>query len=265
MYSLFFRAVLAMIGLWALVPGAMAADLVPHLAEYKLSLKSAKQGSGIAALKGSMQFRFADVCDGWTVENRTVMTFVEAEGEEVETQWSFVTWESKDGLRYRFRVTSLRNGDLVQEIQGQASLEAPGGKGKARLTKPEERSIVLPKGTLFPAAHTAMVINEAAMGKTSLQRVVFDGASLDSPQEVSALIGAPRKPQGKSNNPLLAGASWPSHMAFFEIGGKDGLPSYEISLRYFDNGIADDVVEDYGNFSVRSQLGKLEPLPRPDC
>ncbi|MBF0169441.1 MAG: cell envelope integrity EipB family protein [Alphaproteobacteria bacterium] len=249
----------------ALVPGVLAADLVPHLAEYALSLKSAKQGSGIAALKGRMQFRFADVCDGWTVENRTVMSFLEAEGEEVETQWSFVTWEAKDGLSYRFRVTSLRNGDMVQEIQGQASLEAPGGPGKVRLTKPEERTIRLPKGTLFPSAHTKLILSEAALGKTSLQRVVYDGASLDSPQEVNALIGSPRKPQAKPSNPLLAGASWPSHMAFFDIKAKDGLPAYELSLRYFENGIADDVIEDYGNFSVRSLLSKIDPLPRPDC
>jgi hypothetical protein len=254
-----------------LIPSpSWAGELAPHKAEYALGLKSAKQGSGIAGLKGSMSFTFADSCDGWAMENKTVMVMQQAEGDEIESRWSFLTWEAKDGLSYRFRVNSWRDGEKVEEIEGSATLEAAGGPGKAILTKPESKTIRLPRGTLFPAAHTRLLLAEAARGKNSFQRLVFDGSSLDSPQEVSALIGSakpapPKSASGLAAHPLLAHPSWPSHMAFFKTGGKDGLPSYEISLRYFDNGIADDVIEDYGNFTVRSTLSKLEPLPRPDC
>lgn len=266
-----FRALILLAVAAGLLPSTVkAAELVPHRAEYALSLKTAKQGSGIAGLNGKMMFSFADTCNGWALENKTVMTMQQAEGDEIESKWSFLTWEAKDGLSYRFRVLSLRDGEKVEEIEGKAMLDAPGGLGKAILVKPEELTIRLPKGTLFPAAHTQLFLAEAARGRTNLQRMVFDGASLDSPQEVSALIGAarpaPAKPgSGIAAHPLLAGPSWPSHMAFFKTGAKDGLPAYEISLRYFANGIADDVIEDYGNFTVRSQLIKLEPLPRPDC
>ncbi|CAA6605469.1 conserved exported hypothetical protein [Rhodospirillaceae bacterium LM-1] len=248
----------------------LAADLVPHVAEYALSLKTAKQGSGVVGLKGTMKFSFTDTCDGWAIENKTVMSMMQAEGDEIQTRWSFVTWEAKDGRNYRFRVLSLRDGEKVEEIEGRALLEANGGSGQAVLTRPESQTIRLPKGTMFPAAHTKLMLSEAASGRTSLQRTVFDGSSLDSLQEVSVQIGK-LKPASKgavggmAANPLLARPSWPSHLAFFKIGAKDGLPAYEISLRYFDNGIADEVTEDYGNFTVRSELTKLEPLPRPDC
>lgn len=248
----------------------MAAEMAPHRADYVLSLKSAKQGSGIVGLKGAMSFSFADSCDGWTVENKTVMTMQQAEGDEIETRWSFLTWEAKDGLSYRFRVQSLRNGEKAEDIEGKATLEGQGGAGKAQLSRPEDKTIRLPKGTLFPATHTRLFLAEAAKGGTLFKRLVFDGSSLDAPQEVNALIGKSRpaiaKPSGKLGaHPLLAGPSWPSHMAFFNMDAEDGLPVFEISLRYFENGIADDLVEDYGNFTVRSQLIKLEPLPKPDC
>jgi hypothetical protein len=249
---------------------ARAGELMPHKAEYALSLKSTKQGSGVVGLKGSMSFSIADSCDGWIIENKTVMVTQQPEGDEVETRWNFLTWEAKNGLSYRFHVKSLRDGERAEEIEGKATLEGEGGSGKALLSKPETKTIRLPKGTLFPVAHTLTLLDQAAKGKTNFQRVVFDGSSLDSPQEVSALIGSPKPAPSKTGsglagNPLLSRPSWPSHMAFFNIGEKDGLPSYEISLRYFDNGIADDVLEDYGSFSVRSTLIKLEPLPRPDC
>lgn len=236
-----------------------------------MALKSAKQGSGIVGVKGAMSFRFADVCDGWTVENRTVMTMQQAEEGEVETAWRFLAWESKDGLNYRFRTLHLRNGEKVEEIEGTAKLESPGGPGKAVLTKPGNMTLNLPKGTLFPTGHTRLLLGEAAKGTNSLQRFVFDGTTTEPPQEVSALIGGAKPPTAKkpgskvAANPLLAVRSWPSHLAFFKSGDKDGLPAYEISLRYFDNGVADEMVEDYGNFALSSELIKLEPLPKPDC
>lgn len=248
-----------------------AAEMAPHEGEYAMNLKSTKQGSGVVGVKGRMIFRFADVCDGWTVENKTVMTMQQAEGEDVETLWRFLTWESKNGLNYRFRVLHLRDGEKVEEIEGSAQMEGPEGPGKAVLTKPESKTIPLPRGTMFPTAHTQLLLSEAAKGRSNFQRLVFDGSSIEAPQEVSALIGQAKSIGGKTGtggvraNPLLARKSWPSHMAFYKPSAKDGLPSYEISLRYFENGIADEVVEDYGNFTLRSELIRLDPLLRPDC
>ena len=54
-------------------------------------------------------------------------------------------------------------------------------------------------------------------------------------------------------------------MAFYLRGSKDPTPDYEVALRYYLNGVADEVLQSFGNFSLKGRLQKLEPLPRPDC
>ena len=73
---------------------AWAGELVPHRALYGMVLGSATPGSGIVGAEGAMAYRFAAACDGWTVENRTYLLIRYAEGDEVETTWSFASWES---------------------------------------------------------------------------------------------------------------------------------------------------------------------------
>ncbi len=253
-----------------IAPPVAAADLVPHRAGYVMSLKAANQGSGVVAVKGAMSYAFADSCDGWTVENRTVMTLTQAEGGEIETVWNFVTWESRDGLRYRFRVNSTRDGEVIEEIQGTARLDGKGKGGKVQLVKPEKATLDLPKGTLFPTEHTAVLIDRARAGEKMVSRTVYDGASLDSPHLVTALVGAAFKAGENGLGPLadhalLKRASWRSQMAFFPSGSKESVPTYEVALRLFDNGIAQDVEQDFGGFSVRAKLDKIERLPKPDC
>ena len=72
-----------------------------------MTLATAKSGSGVTAASGAMSYKFGDSCDGWIVENKTALTFAYSDGAPVSTTWDFVTWESKDGLHYRFRVRSI--------------------------------------------------------------------------------------------------------------------------------------------------------------
>jgi len=55
---------------------------------------------------------------------------------DVDIISSFVTWESKDGLRYRFNQKQTRNGEVDQEIRGEARLDGPGKGGVAEFAKP---------------------------------------------------------------------------------------------------------------------------------
>ncbi len=54
-------------------------------------------------------------------------------------------------------------------------------------------------------------------------------------------------------------------MAFFSPDANESMPDYEVSLRYYQNGVADEVIQSFGNFSLKGSLQKLEPLPKPDC
>ena len=47
-----------------------------------------------------------------------------------------MTWEAKDGLHYRFNQKETRNGEVDEEIRGEAHLDGPGKAGAADFDKP---------------------------------------------------------------------------------------------------------------------------------
>ncbi len=42
-------------------------------------------------------------------------------------------------------------------------------------------------------------------------------------------------------------------------------PDYEVDMRLLDNGVARDMVLDYGDFAIKTSLNKIEALPKPKC
>src|SRR3546814_2910724 len=112
-----------------------SSDLVtPHKAIYNMALRSGGSGD-IADVRGTMEFKWADSCDGWTVDQRSVMTFLYNTGDEVDLGWNLVSWESKDGLSYRFYVRKFQNGEMYEELRGDARLDGGGKTGIARYTQ----------------------------------------------------------------------------------------------------------------------------------
>jgi hypothetical protein len=248
----------------------IGADLAPHRAIYRMSLAATRSGAGVTSASGAMSYKFGDSCDGWIVENKTALSLSYGGDEPVTTTWDFVTWESKDGLHYRFRVRSTRDGSVNEEIDGVADLDGKGKGGTAKFTLPEASTLALPSGTLFPTEHTVRLIELAQKGEHMIERILFDGTGTDQTFAVNAVIGRmrptlPRAAAPGINGTLLAARSWPMEMAFFPEGSSDPDPDYEVALRYYQNGVADDVLQSFGNFSLKGTLEKLESLPKPDC
>jgi hypothetical protein len=264
---------LAFVGLFLTVSGtARAVDIAPHRALYSMSLASAKQDSGIVGVDGTMSFQWGETCDAWTVEQRYKMTMHYAEDSEVVLASSFVTVETKNGQHYRFWERKLKDGEPEEEVRGQASLAGPGLGGKAEFSKPEARTIDLPRGVLFPTAHTILLIERAAAGDNFVSRKVFDGASEDTAVDVTAVIGSVQTAEAgaaeaKLKSPLLTRPSWRTRLAFFPPDGAPDpdKPEYEIGMRLLNNGISRDMLLDYGDFAVRAILDEIEPLPKPNC
>lgn len=259
-------AALSLVLMLAPLPVA-AVDLVPHRAVYDMRLASTKSASGISGASGVMTYQFADTCDGWTVENTTVLNFVYNEGGQVATTWDFLTWESKDGQSYRFRVRSTRDGRVVEQVDGTARLSGGNG-GTATFTQPEVTTLKLPKGTMFPTHHTDQLLHGAQSGARMFVRPVFDGSGTDGLFDVSAIVGRPTpegQPTQANGADLLKTPSWRISMAFFPLTSKEPFPEYEVGLRYHLNGVAEEVLQDFGTFSLKARLDKLEKLPKPDC
>lgn len=245
---------------------AGAAELASHRATYRMSLSASRSGSGMANANGEWNYRFMDACDGWITEFRLNITYSYSEGGQVATTTDFLGWESKDGLKYQFRVRQSREGQVTEEVEGSARLYGPGKGGVATYSRPEVRTIKLPKGTLFPTAHTLRLIETAAKGGHILSRPLFDGQGEEGPLETSAQIGRIVTPQlAATIDPLLASPAWPMRMAFFPEGSTDPLPEFEMALDYHANGVATDIEQIFKTFSLKGQLMSIEALPRTKC
>jgi len=274
-FSLFFVCASFLLAAGAAVGGALSAapaaaagvELVPYRAIYSMKLVGSRSGSAMADVRGAMYVEWSESCDGWAVTQRVRLTLVTTEEDDAETDTNYSSWESKDGRNYRFTMRSLRDGRLTEELRGDANLAENAGPGEARFTMPSGTQFALPKAAVFPTEHTLQLIEAARAGASYLSRVIFDGASLDGPLEVNAVIGALVEAAAPADgaNVLTAGRSWRMRLAFFPVNSQTATPDYEVGVRLFENGIADAFLLDYGAYSVLASLEKLEALPRPRC
>lgn len=262
------KVVCLLAAIYGLLVAPASAQIASHRAAYKLSLGSGK-ASGIIELDGAMYIDWHEVCEGWTISQRMRFQIVDEDGQPVDSDISFSSWEAKDGLTYQFTLRTLRNGEVAEELRGRAELDGRGKGGRAIFTEPEEEVIELPPGTIFPTEHSIELLRKANAGEKIFARQVFDGATLDGALEINALITG-RVPPEKTLGPRIAadlakGPSWRVRMAFFKPEEQGAEPEYETSMRLLDNGVGLDFLFDYKDFSIKAQLEQLEALPKPRC
>ncbi|HML11459.1 MAG TPA: cell envelope integrity EipB family protein [Stellaceae bacterium] len=299
-------AVLASVWVWSGAASAVEATSAPngvqiaaHRALYAMNLAHAKTDSGVTGAHGEMGYQWGETCDGWTVEQRYRLTINYSESQDVNIDSNFVTWESKDGLQYRFNQKETRNGSVDEEIRGSAQLDGPGKGGTITFEKPHPQTMKLPPGALFPSAHTILLIEKAKAGEDFVARQVFDGATVEGAVLVSAVIGkkvdssADQKansdakdaaevkhatdpkgdqaakngdaPDPSLNDPVLQRPGWRIRLAFFPSDPNSETPDYELGMLLLDNGISRDMTIDYGDYTINAKLIRIEPLGKPHC
>ena len=249
------------------VRGGGKVELVPHKATYDLRLGHVRAGGDVVGAKGAMVMETGKSCAGWIQKHRFRLTLVDNDGNMIETDSNFSSFESLDGLTYRFTSRTTRNGTVTEDIQGNAKLFGVGEAGHADFTRPKGTKFDLPKGTIFPTEHVAQLIAGARRGQRRVFKIVFDGQSKDGALEVNAfVVGYLAKAPAKwAKDTLTNRPSWFMRLGFFPVVSSKATPQHEAGLRIFDNGVADDFEWDWGAFTVEGSLKSLEALPRPKC
>lgn len=242
-----------------------ARALVSHRGVYSLTLDRARENAGIVDVSGAMVFEMIDACESWATRQRFSMTLRIREGTELETGSDYATLESMDGRNLRFSLTQVTQGAVSSRVAGQAEL-GPDGSGIARYSEPEAKELPIPPGTLLPNTHTVAALNAARAGQRLLVAPIFDGTSADGAQETTTVLAPWQGPTAMPETPSLSAlGSARMRIAFFETDAEQAggarTPSYEVSLRYFENGVVDDMLMDFGEFTVRAKLVRLEEAP----
>ncbi len=239
---------------------AGAVDLVAHRALYELTLASAR--GDVTGATGTMSYDVGDACEGWTAHQQLAMTVTNRDGQDVDMLSDYTTYESKDGATLRFRSRQSTDGAVTSEVNGDAN--GTQGGGEVRYTQPKAETKALPKGTLFPMAHTEAIIAAAIAGKKFLELPLFDGTGPDGAQDSTVSITSWNGPLASKWPDLAPLASGRVHVAFFERGNGAQQPEYEVSMRYWENGVADELTMDFGDFVMRGRLKALT-LTRKGC
>ncbi len=246
-----------------------AAGLMPHRAVYELTLDKASEQSGIADIAGRMVYEFnGSHCTGFTTSFRFV-TEIDTNDATRITDQQTKTFESADGKRFDFETKSYVDRALDRELKGSASNE--NAKLDVKLDKPQENDVSLPAAQ-FPTQHMLDLLTRAQKGESFYETTLFDGSDEgDKLMSTSVVIGKPTKGTSKeAEAPALGAVSdqnyWPVEMAYFDLIGDGGeeTPDYRTSFKLYANGLTRDLTMDYGDFSMRGRLVKLEMLdPQP--
>jgi hypothetical protein len=258
------RRCLAGLALLCAAGPVWGADLIAHHAVYKLTLDTSKEEAVLAAT-GTMTYDVLDACTAWTTSQHLVINLTNKDGQDIKMVSDYATLESKDGTHLDFHTRELTDQAVTQQLDGSAVLDRSGGKGHADLTSPQKSTVLLPLGTLLPMAHTAAIIDAATSGKKFLSVPLFDGTGSDGAEDTFVTIETWKKPADQKWPTLSALPFGRVHIAFFDRTNASETPTYEISMQYWANGVADSMVMNFGEFSMDGAMEQFEPRPPAKC
>jgi hypothetical protein len=121
--------------------------------------------------------------------------------------------------------------------------------------------VPLPAGTLFPMAHTAAIIAGAREGKKFLALPLFDGTDESGAEDSSVAILDWKQPFQTQWPAISSLPSTRVRLAFFDRKPDTSTPNYQVGMRYWENGVADDMQMDFGDFTMNAKMSELTPQP----
>jgi hypothetical protein len=110
--------------------------------------------------------------------------------------------------------------------------------------------------------HTAAIIQAARDGKKFLTLPLFDGTDENGAEDSSIVILDRKAPTPNKWAPLSSLSSSRVRLAFFDRQPGTITPNYEVGMRYWDNGVADNLQMDFGDFVMNAKMTEFALQPR---
>ncbi|KWT70532.1 hypothetical protein APY04_0976 [Hyphomicrobium sulfonivorans] len=253
-----------------------AVQFRPHRAVYDITFDHATPGSGVADMVGRMVYEMAGSdCGEYAQSMRFVTRMTNQDGVSQVNDLRTNSFENVPSHVLRFSSSQFENEKQSEASQGTASAGGDGTFTEVKLTKPKKKTVKLPTSVYFPIQHSLALVEAARKGQTQFTANLFDGSDKGEKfYETSAVIGSklaagsqPVPVSLKNGGELNAIPSWPIAIGYFEPGmsRQDILPTYELSFRFFENGVSSGLYIDYGDFAIRGELKELTFLDSAKC
>src|SRR6516162_4624402 len=250
--------------------------LVPHRAVYDLSLGTTRTNSQLASVRGRILYNFGgSACQGYSLEFRQVSELDSGEGKVSTSDLRSTTWEGADAKSFKFTSQNFVDENLIDSVDGRAEREAT--KTAVALEKPQQKSLSLAAGVVFPTEHMVRAINAAHAGQSVLSFPVYDGSETgDKVYDTLTVIGHQIGPGERNHDDAAASEAklaevprWPVTVSYFERGkaadSSEQTPAYAISFELYANGISRALALDYNNFVITGKLASLEIKNAKPC
>jgi len=248
--------------------------LAPHRAVYEITLE--RGSAGVSRLTGRMVYEVSgNNCEGYQQTMRYVTRAVSPEGVASLSDMRAASWESAKGKTFKFSSSQYQDDKLLERTSGGAVRNIQTGKIKVELSQPKKFGLQIPANAYFPIQHSIALLQAAKQGKPFFSVDLYDGT--DKGKKVYAttsIIGPLLKPSADAALPKVENAmglanlsAWPISISYFEKSKvkADEVPVYELSFRFYENGVSRKLYIDYGTFAVRGVLSKLTYLKPTDC
>lgn len=249
---------------------AKSEPFIAHRAIYELVLDADPSRPMIETGRGRIVFEVTgSECEGFTQNFRQVADLQgEGFGKRLVDSRS-TSFEAGDGSLMRFSSTVTVNELEPDIITGEA--QKKDDTLRVTLSMPEEQTVDLKGPAEFPTNHYRKIVAAALRGETTLTLRVFDGTTDGKTiSETFAAIGKALPADKASDAMRVAGLAavnhWPVTISYFDGEGPDSeTPSYTIAMELYENGVADNLTLNYGDFVLKGTLRQIEILPRRPC
>lgn len=253
---------------------AQSVVLAPHRAVYDLKLVETRGKASVQGARGRILYDFdGNACDGYTLQFRQVSELDTGEGRTVVSDLRSTTWEEGAARRFRFNSQNFLNDKSVDDVDGRA--ERQSDAVIVTLAKPQQKTLSLPAGLVFPNEHMRRIIEAARAGKNVLEVPVFDGSETGQKlYNTLTVIGHEIPPDQRKPTDAAADqaalatlARWPVTISYFERKEAAGeqTPVYAISFEAYENGISRNLTLDYNDFVIRGEMTSLEVKEAKPC
>lgn len=256
--------ILAAVLLTAGTAQAAASDIVPHEAQYRITLESLRiQGTAVRA-EGAMAIRATRDCEKWKILKELLYVVEVSDGSVIRIHTMDRVYEGLDGRRMEFAGWFEVNGGSRLDVKGHATLESADRGGTVYFRRPESLQEPLPPGTRFPMSALQEAVDALNSGRPVRSREVYSGLGLSVTTDVSPSKSA-MKDTPKGSPHLLDGRAWLVQSTLYADTGKKGRPLVTETVEIHANGVVSRFWSDFELLTISGELVSVEEFAAPDC
>jgi EipB-like len=207
------------------------------------------------------------------VNYRLVNDFKPNEGPGRLVDTSSTSYETDDGLTFRYAQKEYVDNKLEAEKKVSVDRE-PGKEGDGTSTLPMPEDFKVLADAVFPMQHQHRLMAAAAAGETRDSSIVYDGGDGAKSYRVITFIGGKKSVALETDKgdaaSLATLAAWPVSISYYPNGKvaegeSQDTPLYQVNFDMFENGVAQNLLLDYGEFALQGKLVNYEASKETTC